>query len=203
MYNSVIWPKQDIAQSLELLQKKKREFLGRSGGMLPRKILKVKTKICAIWSILEAVLKKSNTLKIIMNISFLPSICIHRSIILIFIEKSMLVNFFPPWKKIFLWFSIFISARILVSMINSRRWEMCMFIGMLSDEKPAHTVLLDCDNFYLSIQSLVWQDSQSGRKIRVLCEIAISPLAFIGARSTLPSLLSLLSFSISVTASLA
>ena len=30
-----------------------------------------------------------------MNISFLPSICIHRSIILIFIEKSMLVDFFP------------------------------------------------------------------------------------------------------------
>ena len=40
-------------------------------------------------------MKKSSTLKFIMNISFLPSVCIHRSIILIFIEKkSMLV----PWK---------------------------------------------------------------------------------------------------------
>ena len=33
-----------------------------------------------------------------MNVSFVPSICIHRSIILIFTEKSMLVDFFPPQK---------------------------------------------------------------------------------------------------------
>ena len=46
-------------------------------------------------------MKKSSTLKLIMNISFLSSICIHRSIFLIFIakKKSMLVNFFP--QKIF------------------------------------------------------------------------------------------------------
>ena len=31
-------------QSLELLKKKKRKFLGGSGGILPRKILKVETK---------------------------------------------------------------------------------------------------------------------------------------------------------------
>ena len=43
-------------------------------------------------------MKKSSTLKFIMNISFLPSICIHGSIILIFIEKSMLVDFFPMEK---------------------------------------------------------------------------------------------------------
>ena len=49
--------------------------------MLPRKILKVETKICAVLGILEANLKKSSTLKFIMNISFLTSICIHRSII--------------------------------------------------------------------------------------------------------------------------
>ena len=53
------------------------------------------------------------------NISFVPSICIHRSIILIFIEKSMLVDFFHG-KNIFLRFSIFISERILVSATNSR-----------------------------------------------------------------------------------
>ena len=35
-------------QSLELLKNKKRKFLGRCRGMLPRKILKVETKICAI-----------------------------------------------------------------------------------------------------------------------------------------------------------
>ena len=36
-------------QSLELLmEKKKRKFVGGSGGMLPRKILKIETKICAI-----------------------------------------------------------------------------------------------------------------------------------------------------------
>ena len=39
--------------------------------------------------------KKSNTLKFMMNISFVPSICIHRSTILIFTEKSILVEFFP------------------------------------------------------------------------------------------------------------
>ena len=34
-------------------------------------------------------MKKPSTLKFIMNISFLPSVCIHRSIILIFIEKKV------------------------------------------------------------------------------------------------------------------
>ena len=63
--------------------------------MLPRKILKVETKICAVWGILEANLKKSSTLKFIMNISFLTSICVRRSIILIFIgEKVCLLIFF-------------------------------------------------------------------------------------------------------------
>ena len=91
-----------------------RKYLGGSGGMLPRKILKVETKICAVWGILEANLKKSSTLKFIMNISFLTSICIHRSIIWIFIGKKVCLSifsnriFFPPR------FSIFISARILV-----------------------------------------------------------------------------------------
>ena len=46
-------------------------------------------------------MKKSSTLKFITNISFVPSICIHRSIILIFIEKSMLADFFPHGKKYF------------------------------------------------------------------------------------------------------
>ena len=39
-------------------------------------------------------MKKFSTLKFIMNTSFLPSICIYRSIILIFIEKKY-VYFFP------------------------------------------------------------------------------------------------------------
>ena len=38
-------------------------------------------------------MKKSSTLKFMMYISFVPLICIHRSIILISIEKSMLVDF--------------------------------------------------------------------------------------------------------------
>ena len=68
--------------------------------MLPWKILKVKTKICAIWGILEANLKKFSILKFMMNISFLPLICIQRSITLISMgKKSMLVDFFP--RKIF------------------------------------------------------------------------------------------------------
>ena len=80
--------------------------------MLPRKILKVETKICAVRGILEAILKKSSTLKFITNISFLTSICIHRSIILIFIGKKVCLSIFFQ-RKIFL--SIFVSARILVS----------------------------------------------------------------------------------------
>ena len=83
---------------------KKREEIYRAGGRggvsggispLPPKILKVETKIWEVWGILEANLKKCSTLKFMMNISFVPSICIHRSIILIFKEKSMLADFFP------------------------------------------------------------------------------------------------------------
>ena len=69
--------------------------------MLPRKILKVETKICAVWGILEANLKKSSTLKFIMNVSFLTSICIHRSIILIFIGKKVCFLIFFQWKIFF------------------------------------------------------------------------------------------------------
>ena len=102
-----------INQSLELLMKKKEEI------PTPQKILKVETKICAIWSILEANLKKSSTLKYMTSISFVLSICIHRSIILIFIEKKYacwFVDFSPtqnmffhnvwfsfPWKSSFPW----------------------------------------------------------------------------------------------------
>ena len=83
--------------------------------MLPRKILKVQTKICAVWGILEANLKKSSTLKFIMNISFLTSICIHRSITLIFTGKKVCLSIFFPTEIFFPRLSIFISARILVS----------------------------------------------------------------------------------------
>ena len=61
-------------------------------------------------------MKKSSTLKFIMNLSFLTSICIHRSIILIFIGKNVCFSIFFPRKILFFpRFSIFISARILVS----------------------------------------------------------------------------------------
>ena len=83
--------------------------------MLPRKNLKVQTKICAVWGILEANLKKSSTLKFIMNISFLTSICIHRSITLIFTGKKVCLSIFFPTENFFPRLSIFISARILVS----------------------------------------------------------------------------------------
>ena len=89
---SLSW-RNSMFQSLELLKEKKRKFLGGSGGMPPRKFLKVETKICAIWGILEANLKKSSTLMFMMNISFVPSICIHRSIIFILLEKNL--NRFP------------------------------------------------------------------------------------------------------------
>ena len=65
-------------------------------------------------------MRTSSTLKFIMNISFVPSISIHRSIILIFIEKKYACRFFP-WK-FSVQFSILISVRILVSVMNSRLW---------------------------------------------------------------------------------
>ena len=43
-------------------------------------------------------MKKSSTVKFIMKISFLPSICIHRSMILIFIGKKVCLSIFPPQK---------------------------------------------------------------------------------------------------------
>ena len=82
-------------------EKKKRKYLGGSGGMVPRKILKVQTKICAVWGILKANLKKSSTLKFIKNISFLTSICIHRSITLIFTGKKVCLSIFFPNRKFF------------------------------------------------------------------------------------------------------
>ena len=47
-------------------------------------------------------MKKSSTLKFMTNISFVPSICIHRFIVFIFIEKkSMLVDLFSMEKIFF------------------------------------------------------------------------------------------------------
>ena len=101
------WLHRPILQSLELLKKKREEISSGIRGHAPPspypgKFLKVETKMCAIWGILEANLKKSSTLKFIMNITFLPSICIHRSMILIFIEKKcMLVDFFAMENILF------------------------------------------------------------------------------------------------------
>ena len=67
----------------------KKEDISRGvRGHAPPEILKVEIKICATWGILEANLKKSSTLMFMMNISFVPSICSHRSTIFIFIEKK-------------------------------------------------------------------------------------------------------------------
>ena len=86
------------SQSLEFANEKKKEEIFRGvRGHGPQKILKVETKICAVRGILEDIC----TLKFMMNISFVSLICIHGSIILIFIEKCMLVDIFP-WKKYFL-----------------------------------------------------------------------------------------------------
>ena len=46
-------------------------------------------------------MKKSSTLKFIMNISFLTSICIHRSIIFIFIGKKVCLSIFFQTENIF------------------------------------------------------------------------------------------------------
>ena len=80
-------------------KKKKRKFQGDQGHPHPRKLLKVETNICKIWGILEANLKKCSTLKFMTNISFLPSVCIHRSIHHLhfqnFIDKKYVCRFFP------------------------------------------------------------------------------------------------------------
>ena len=91
-----------VPRSWELLKKKKKEEISRGvRGHAPRKILKVETKICAVWGILEANLKKSSTLKFIMNISFLTSICIHRSITLIFTGKKLCLSILFQQKIFF------------------------------------------------------------------------------------------------------
>ena len=116
--------------SLKLLKKKKEEISRKSGGISPqppspppRKILKVKTKICAIWGILEPNLKKSSTLKFMTNISFVPLICITRSIISIFRGEKVYLSIFSHRKYAFPRLLIFISPRILVSVRNSRLWR--------------------------------------------------------------------------------
>ena len=113
----------NIVQSLELLTKNREEISRGSGGITPPPSPLPATKICAIWGILEANLKKCSTQQFMTNISLIPSICINRSIISIFIRKKVcLLIFFPHGKYIFPRFSIFISARILVSAMNSRLW---------------------------------------------------------------------------------
>ena len=79
-----------LNQSLELLmKKKKKEEISRGG---PGTNL-----ICAIWGILETNLKKSSLLQFMMNTSSVPSICICRPTILIFIDKKY-AYFFPHGK---------------------------------------------------------------------------------------------------------
>ena len=87
-------------QSLELLMKKKKEKISRGFQEHaanppplppPKDNFESQTKICAIWGILETNLKKSSTLNWLIfmtNISFVPSTCIHRFIILIFTGKK-------------------------------------------------------------------------------------------------------------------
>ena len=87
-------------RDLPLSRRTPYQYLEGSEGMLPWNILKVETKICAIGGILGANLKKSGTLTFVMNISFLPSVCIHRSIILTFTEKKYACRFFFT-RKIF------------------------------------------------------------------------------------------------------
>ena len=89
-----------------IAHEKKEEILYGARGHAP-------WEICVIWGILEANLSNPDTK--IHDECFVPSICIHRSIILIFIEKSMLVYFVPtedifssdfrfsfPWESSFL-----------------------------------------------------------------------------------------------------
>ena len=68
-------------------------------------------------------MKKSSTLKFTMNISLVSSICIHSSIIFIFIGKKVCLWNFFPWNIFFPQFSSFISTRILVCAMNSRLCE--------------------------------------------------------------------------------
>ena len=106
-----------IYKSEPRIAKGKKEISRGVRGHAPWKILKVETRICALWDIQGANLKKYSTLKFKMNISFVPSICIHRSIVLIFIENSI----FSPTKNFFS--NFLISARIFVPAMNSWIWQ--------------------------------------------------------------------------------
>ena len=89
-------------------------------------------------------LKKSSTLKLIIKISFLPSICIHRSIMnhLNFHRKKCACRFPPPphGKYFVPRFLIFISARIIISTTNSRLSKKSQF-NFLLPTCPASFVL--------------------------------------------------------------
>ena len=108
--------------SLELLKKKTEELSRRMRRHAPlEKNLKVETKICAILRHSGGKFEQSSTLKIVkftMKSSFLSSVCIHRSITLIFIEKKYVYRFFSNGKYFVPRFLISISARILVSATN-------------------------------------------------------------------------------------
>ena len=135
-------------QSLELLMDKNEEISRGVRGIPLPPILRKILKSCAIYScfslhsqiyhlnfhrkkvstkkkfprfLIFISVKKCSTLKFMTNISFVPSVCIHRSIILIFIEKKYACRFFSTKKK-FPRFLIFISVRIFVSATNSRLW---------------------------------------------------------------------------------
>ena len=79
-----------------------------------------KNPMSAIWGILEANLKKSSTLMLMMNISFVPSICIHRSIIFNFIEKIS-THFLTIVKN--LTFSLFLTVCVCVFVERERERE--------------------------------------------------------------------------------
>ena len=102
---------------MEFSNEKKKEEISRGSGDMrppppphysspPPQILKVETNICAILGILEADLKKSSTLKFMMNISFVLSICLHQWVL----KKVCTESIFSPQ------FSIFIPVRTLVSL---------------------------------------------------------------------------------------
>ena len=96
-------------------------------------------------------MKKSSTLKFITKISFLPSICIHRSIILIFIEKKVCLSIFFPHGKYFVpRLLIFISTRILISAMISRLWEHLFVEDLLHTMMDKEDI---CISLMLSFQS--------------------------------------------------
>ena len=131
----------------------------------PRKFWKSRLKYVQFEAFWKAHVKKSSTLKFILEISFVPLICIHRSTILIFIEQTVCLIFFHR-MYFFLRLSIFISVRILIFVTNSR---LCL-LSLLCVCYPFKTFMLLIFKFDVDVWSLCGSGPHFLKLIHHFCQ---------------------------------